>query len=203
MKDEYIFMDMDGTIVNYHDRFYKVYSEAYIGIGKIPLSKENWINIRKDGTHSIPEEIRNKIDPYFEKNFEHRDYLKYDTPIPGMLNVVRSLQKEYPIKIISFRSNNVTLLEQLERIGIYDIETIIQGYAPGKILGEKANMIQKVIPNPQGWIIGDTEHEVIAGKKLGLKTIAVTYGDRSSEFLRKHDPDFLIDNPKEILKIID
>ncbi len=201
MKDKYIFVDMDGTIVNYHDRFYKVYSEAYIGIGKIPLSKENWIKTRKDGIHSIPEELREKIDPYFERNFESRDYLKYDITIPGMLNVIRSLQKEYLVKIVSFRSNNVNLLEQLDRIGIHNVETIIQGFAPGKILGEKANMIQRVIPNPSGWIIGDTEFEVIAGQRLGLKTISVTYGDRSPEFLKRYNPDFLIDKPEEILKI--
>jgi len=197
-----IYMDFDGTIVNYHDRFYKVYSEAYINIDEIPLSKEEWIINRRNGIHHYPPGIHERIDPYFEQHFESSENLKYDNLFPGMDKVIHSLQKKYSVKIVSFRSNNANLLEQLNNIGIYNVETIIQGFAPGTIVEEKANMIRRVISNPSGWIIGDTEYEMIAGEKLGLKTIAVTYGDRTSDFLKRYKPDFLIDSPSEILKII-
>lgn len=202
MNKEYVFLDCDGTIVSFHDRFYKIYRDALLENDHIPLSKEDWINMRKMGLHHSSEEHK-ILNPYFEKYFECSEYLKQDKIFPGMKEVIECLQKKYLVKIVSFRSNGKTLREQLSYLGINkNIEIIIQGYNPGVPSDEKARMIKKVIPNPSGYIIGDTEYEVIAGKKLGLKTISVTYGDRSRDTLQKYNPDFLIDSPREILKII-
>jgi phosphoglycolate phosphatase len=195
-------MDFDGTVVNYHKRFYKIYKEAYIKIGEIPLSENEWLKMRKSGDIIYAPGIRERIEPHFAKSFENSEYLKYDTIIPGMLEVIHTLQEKYTIKIVSFRANNETLLEQLDYLGIHDVETIIQGFSPGTRVDEKANMIRKVIKNPSGHIIGDTFYEVIAGQVLGLTTIACTWGDQSSSTLRKHKPDFIIDKPQEILEIL-
>jgi len=199
---EIIFFDFDGTIVSYHDRFYRIYKEAYQKIGETPLSKEEWLKMRQSGDIIYAPGIRERIEPHFAKAFESSEYLKYDKIIPGMLNVVHTLQEKYPVKIVSFRSNDVTLKEQLKYLGINNVETIIQGFSPGIVVDEKANMIRKVIPNPSGFIIGDTFYEIIAGKVLGLTTIAVTYGDQSRETLEKYNPDFIVSDPKEILQII-
>lgn len=42
-------------------------------------------------------------------------------------------------------------------------------------------------------IVGDTETDIKTGKRLGLRTVAVTCGQRSRDFLKKHKPDILID----------
>jgi len=203
MNEEYIFFDMDGTIVSFHDRFYKIYRDAYFAIGEIPLSKEEWINQRKFGEIKYPYGVREKLNPFFEKYFECTEYLlKYDKLFPGMKNVINSLQKKYPIKIVSFRANSITLNEQLKYLGINNVEIIIKGFSHDILAHEKANMIKNVIPDPKGWIIGDCHYEILAGQKLGLKTIAVTWGDQSRETLEKYEPDFLVDKPKDILKIV-
>lgn len=199
---EYIFCDMDGTIVYYHDRFYTIYRDAYLEIGEIPLSKEEWLKMRRSGTKCYPKGIHEKISPIFEKKFEDFEYLKQDKIVPGMDKVVNTLQKKYPIKIVSFRSNNENLKKQLSLLGIHNVETIIQGYSAGTPCDEKTRMIQRVIPNPSGYIIGDTSYEIIAGKNLGLKTISVTYGDQSREYLETFKPDYIVDNPEQILEIV-
>ncbi len=197
-----IFFDMDGTIVNYHKRFYKIYKESYEKIGIIPLLKKEWLEMRRNGGIQYPPGIHEKIEPHFAKSFESSEYLKYDTIIPGMLDVIHTLQEKYPIKIVSFRSNNESLLEQLDYLGIHNVETIIQGFSRATVKDEKANMIRKVISNPSGYIIGDCHWEIIAGQVLGLTTIAVDWGDQSKNTLQKYNPDYLISNPKEILQII-
>ncbi len=201
-KEQIIFLDMDGTIVNYHKRFYKIYKEAYLKIGEIPLPEKDWLEIRRNGGIQYPPGIHEKIEPHFAKSFESPKYLKYDTIIPGMLNVIHTLQKKYSIKIVSFRSNNESLLEQLDYLGIHNVDTIIQGFSPGIVADEKANMIRNVISNPSGFIIGDCHWEIIAGQVLGLTTIAVDWGDQSNSTLKKYNPDYLISNPEEILEII-
>lgn len=50
-------------------------------------------------------------------------------------------------------------------------------------------------------MVGDTDVDVLAGKNAGVVTIGVTYGFHG-EKIRKSNPDFLIDDISEILKIV-
>lgn len=202
MKTEQIYCDMDGTIVSYHDRFYIIYSIACCKVGMKPLSRSEWFECRRQGIPTYTKEEHDKISPIFEELFESPDYLCFDRLISGMDNVINILQKKYKIHIVSFRSKKYNLLNQLEEYGIKNVNTIIQGFSSGTVVDEKANMIQKVIPNPSGFIIGDTQYEVTAGQRLGLKTIAVTWGDKDRETLQKYNPDFIVDSSSEILEII-
>jgi phosphoglycolate phosphatase len=73
-------------------------------------------------------------------------------------------------------------------------------------------------PNPQGSLdlirvakdikldeviyVGDTEVDIDTARKLGVPVIAVSYGFRKREILETLNPDYLIDNPLEIIKIL-
>jgi phosphoglycolate phosphatase len=54
--------------------------------------------------------------------------------------------------------------------------------------------------NKEAVVIGDSNFDIQAGKAAGVKTIAVTYGFRSREFLK--EADFLIDSFDEILSVL-
>ncbi len=50
--------------------------------------------------------------------------------------------------------------------------------------------------------VGDTEHDVETGKKVGVRTIASTYGYRTREQLAKVNPDIFIDTPEGLLEAV-
>ncbi len=50
--------------------------------------------------------------------------------------------------------------------------------------------------------VGDMTHDVKAGKKAKVITIAVSWGYQSREKLLKESPNFLIDDLKELKKLI-
>jgi len=52
------------------------------------------------------------------------------------------------------------------------------------------------------FIVGDSNNEIIAGKKHGIKSVAVTWGFASEEKLRKLGPDFVVNSIKELEQII-
>lgn len=58
----------------------------------------------------------------------------------------------------------------------------------------------KVRPN-QAYLVGDTKVDILAGKNAGVKTVAVTYGFAGKDIL-KHNPDFVIDDLEDLIKII-
>jgi len=51
-------------------------------------------------------------------------------------------------------------------------------------------------------IVGDTETDILMGKHLVIKTIAVSSGMRNRKFLKKYKPDILIKDFSEIKNII-
>ena len=50
--------------------------------------------------------------------------------------------------------------------------------------------------------IGDSNHEIEAGKKAGIKTIAVTWGFCTEDKLKGLNPDYLVHNIKELEEIL-
>jgi phosphoglycolate phosphatase len=50
-------------------------------------------------------------------------------------------------------------------------------------------------------IVGDSNYDIEAGRKAGIKTIAVTYGYREKEYLM--NADYIIDRFKDLPAILD
>lgn len=59
-------------------------------------------------------------------------------------------------------------------------------------------------PKPSNiYMIGDREYDIIGGKHHGLKTIGVSYGYGKENELEQIKPDVIVNQPKEILKVLD
>jgi phosphoglycolate phosphatase len=50
-------------------------------------------------------------------------------------------------------------------------------------------------------MVGDAISDVRQGKLAGVRTVAVTWGFQERELLEQEAPDFVINNPKDLLKI--
>jgi HAD superfamily hydrolase (TIGR01509 family) len=51
-------------------------------------------------------------------------------------------------------------------------------------------------------MVGDTDNDIEAGKRAGIKTCGVTYGSLSKEQITRLQPDFLIDSFPELLSVV-
>ena len=49
--------------------------------------------------------------------------------------------------------------------------------------------------------VGDETRDIEACKKVGVPIISVGWGFNTSANLKKHDPDYFIEDPKELLEI--
>ncbi len=71
-------------------------------------------------------------------------------------------------------------------------------------------------PNPEGILlilektgaraeesvmIGDTEVDILAGRNAGVRTAGVTWGLRLEDELKKHKPDFILNDPQQLIQI--
>lgn len=111
--------------------------------------------------------------------------------------------KKAGIKMIILSSNlRETLLSDIEEFGLQGIFGEINSE-----VHDKAADIKEIIPRngfePRETIfVGDTPHEIEAGKSAGIKTASVTWGFSSEEKLQVARPDYIIHNLEELEAVI-
>ena len=202
-----IIFDFDGTIAD----------SLQAGI-KITNKIADKLNFRKLDP--------NKIDYY--KNLSPSDFLKlmkvpiYKIPalatiyhaefnkIIGQLKpfanidiVVKELAKHYKLGILSSNSvENIKIFLKNNNLDSYFSFIHSQPHIFGKSANIKRILRQARLNNRQAIYIGDEVRDIQAAKKAKIPIIAVSWGLNSLQNLQKHNPDFLITEPLQILDLL-
>lgn len=125
---------------------------------------------------------------------------------PHTLEVLRQLN-EKGIKIAAVTSRwRETLMETLELTGITSYFDMIVTSDDVKNHKPHPEALLKVLEkfriNPENAVmIGDTEPDILAGKKAGVFTIGVTYGFHGKD-IKNAQPDFVVDDILEVIPLI-
>ena len=171
------------------------------------LNKEDFWNFKRQGVKTediLPSSLSKNEQCMFKKEWaqkiEERSYLEFDQLYSGVIEVLNWLNSKHDLFLVTLRNNRKNLDWEISHFNLKELfEDIISGKGP------KYRLIQDYLSNSifdDCWIIGDTEEEINSGKNLMIPIISVSYGIRSSTFLKKYDPDFCIDHLNEIFKII-
>jgi len=204
-----IFFDLDGTLIDVSKRYYFVHKKAALVIGKKSLSfKEYWQKKRK----KIPENKILNIDSESSqfkqykkiriKLLESSDTLKLDVPFKDTRRILDSLSKKHKLYLITLRRNRSNLHTQLKQLKLNKFFSKIFSSPPDKDLTiTKIKIIKNLGYSKNDLIIGDTEADTEAAKKLGIRSVAVFSGIRTESFLKKYHPDILIKDVSHLLKI--
>lgn len=208
-----IFFDLDGTLIDTSERHYRVYKDI-LDFYRISnsLSKEDFWNQKRRGRRTVellPEnsskEFQQKFIDEWLKRIEDRNYLKYDSILRESLDILSKLKDKDDLVLTTLRNNKENLLWELNnfRLTSYFKEILVD--SPIKLKNKISlikDYIEKCSKNDNFIIVGDTEVDISSGKDLRMLTIAVTYGIRSKEFLKKLKPDFYLNNLYEIPEIL-
>lgn len=143
--------------------------------------------------------------PFFIKKiqlelFEGMDKVKV---FPEMKSVIQKLKKKgFTLGIITSNTEeNVRRCLETHSITQFDFihnEKNIFGKAHTikNVLKKRKLKKQEVV------YVGDEVRDIQASHKSNIRSVAVTWGFNTKKLLQKHKPDFLIDSPKELLKLI-
>lgn len=147
------------------------------------------------------------IDIEKEKNLFNPMYKSVALEYPPKLypNIKDALErfKEAGKKMIVLSSSlDENIFREMEMLGLFGLFNEINGG-----VHDKAEVIHETIErnnfNPKETIfIGDTTHEVEAGKKANTLTATVTWGYQIEDKLKSANPDFIIHDLKELESII-
>lgn len=217
-----ILFDIDGTLI-YHvgggpvglRRFAFAMQRVYSVPGDFNPSEYNgmidrqmaWNIVSRHGVarKTFLEKFPSYIAGMLEYLKEGAKKEKLYEPISEAVTLVKELRKRTDIalgiitgnakRIADWKLDHAGIPHEYFLLGLYG-EEADDRQALAKLVFEKAQSVfhQPFAPNDIV-VIGDTVHDIRAGKAIGAKTIAVTtglHGDRA--LLAKEKPDFLVDS---------
>ncbi len=210
-----VLFDFDGTLIQLNLDFPNLYQEAYslierYGIDISPYRGLFLIELEEAITASLqrnnPEKARR-----FQK--EMREFLrkreimaaKEAGVVPGACQTLKRLKKKgIKIGIVTRNCKEAVEIGLGKNDFVYDLlltRDDIRPVKPEPHSLEKALKVMKSKPE-ETIMIGDHPIDIKAGKKVGVKTVAVLSGKKTKEDFKAFKPDLIIHSVKELLNYL-
>jgi len=192
-----IIFDLDGTIICSKKRLHELFSDltksrqlSFSDYWDLKFNRQSNQNILKSKFNYSDNEIE-----YFVKNWmeliEDDKYLEMDMLIDGVEDFLAGHSQNNELYICTARQSIQQVEKQLKRLAIFhffqDVFVTEQKCSKKDLLVNKKLRLDK-----RDWIVGDTGHDIITGKELGIKTCAVLSGFMSQNALALYFPDIVI-----------
>ncbi len=199
------------TVVDCTNEQLKVFGHETIDIKtyrqtfEIPVNKF-FANIGLD-FKSIEKNYR-KAGDIFHRYYEEK--VKRCRTRSGTKNILKWLKMKKISSVIVSNHATERIAEQTKRLKIIEyFDAILANndiHDSYTIKGKEKRLIaylgKKKITASKILVVGDMTEEIIIGKDMGAKTVAVTNGHCSTSRLKAAKPDYLINNLKEVIGII-
>ena len=210
MPITHIFFDLDGTLIDSSEGIHNGFVQTFERLGlPVPSDKEIRTFMGPPLEVTFKEEISEKgaekavqlYRDYYETKGQFEAHL-YD----GIKDVLEKLSQDPNKKIyITTSKNEPTALEMCEYLGIAELFDGIYGATLAAF--HKADVLQRAIAEnnankDQSVIVGDTKYDMIGGKTVGIKTLAVTWGFGTNDTLLTENPDFVANTVQELSYIL-
>lgn len=202
MSRPWIFVDLDGPVLDVSRRYYRVYQDVVERFGGWPFPLAAYWEAKRN---LIPEtEILERAGLSSQDareaaarrlaDIEAPGYIALDVPWTWTQAALTALARTAPLALVTLRNNPELLHWQLETFGLSRHFTrVVSGRGDGTLETKAALLREAGISwGPGSVLIGDTEVDVASGRALGLRTIALGCGIRAPALLERWSPDALL-----------
>lgn len=206
MKPVIIF-DFDGTLADVAPVFLEIYNELAPRFGLKNISQSDYESLRKKSIWQIMRWTG--IKPWqFPKllNEGRRSFAKSKDKVvlfEGVPELIKKLHKQKTSMYILSSNNERSIRSILKR---YELDDEVVVMKRPWFFGKAGNIRQligrKKYNKSETWMVGDEVRDVKAGQKAGIKTISVSWGLQDEQILKKQNPNYLVSNVNDLVKIL-
>lgn len=207
MSCPFLLFDFDGTLADSICLGMRIANNLAPQFGVEPLSEEQFARVR---TMSIPKALKMLNIPFYKVPkaiglalVEYRHLIHELKPISGIPEMLKELKDMgCPMALLTSNTQeNVNHFLDNHELHYFDW---IEGTSG---ILKKHSSIRKQIKKHQlekknVIYVGDEIRDIIAAKKSGIRVISVSWGFHTTELLSSHNPDFLIENPQQIVELM-
>jgi phosphoglycolate phosphatase-like HAD superfamily hydrolase len=210
-----LFFDLDGPLLDVAPRYVALHRELLRPHGFEGMDAARyWAAKRaRRGENEILADlgaaaIAATYNPERLARIETSAYLRFDRVWPWSLACLQHLGRHATLVMVTARAHRDALLDQLDSLELrLPFHEILSEPGNDRVDLQKAGLIRDYLarhrlPAEAHWMIGDTEADVLAGKRVGLGTIAVLSGIRDEAHLRAANPDHLVPDIRVVPAIL-
>ena len=203
-----IIFDFDGTIADTYDAIVEITNGLSSEFGYQPVEASELAQLKNMSSQEIIKQSKLSIFkiPFLLKRVKEdlAEKIGQLKPIPGIASSLLELQQGYRLGIITSNSQE-NVVSFLNNNGLSSLFDFIYS---GTTLFGKHRVIQKALKQHQitadsVLYVGDETRDIIAAQRSKIKMAAVSWGFNSALVLSQYHPDFLIEQPSELLKVVD
>ncbi|MEM7371624.1 MAG: HAD-IA family hydrolase [Bacteroidota bacterium] len=207
MRKSLLIFDFDGTIADTLVVAEQVLNETGREFGLPRISRQQLMEFKHK---SIPELLKlsglSWIQlPSFVKKLRSRfkSHAKQVNPIQGMPEILSTLKtRGYRMEILTSNAQEVVQCFLQD----HDLSVFEFVHAPDSIFGKskalKNILKRRKLSASQVVMIGDELRDVEAAQKVGMESIAVTWGFNSEQLLRKGGANHIVTKPDHLLQLL-
>ena len=212
-----ILFDMDGTLLDTLDDLHASVNYA-LGRAELPLVTFDETREAAGYGSIVLIELLTKYafatgSPEFQRVFDdfnahYKEHCNDRTqPYPGVLELLAGLgERGLKMAIVSNKVQPET--EALRELWFSDFIPVavgrVEGIAPKPDPAMAFAALERLGSRPgDAWFVGDSQPDVRTGKNAGCMSVGCTWGFRDFATLEEERPDFIIDDPLELLDIVD
>ncbi|NLN38818.1 MAG: HAD family hydrolase [Smithella sp.] len=197
--------DFDGVIVDSLDVYEKTVTDCLNVIGQ-PLSRgrEEFLELFDGNFYESLVEKGVDLDRFMSASIDILAGINYADmrPFAPVGPVLRELKKNHPMVVIS--SNDTPTIK--EALNLYGLDGIFDEVLGSDFMLSKKDKILYIIDKycadlKDIYYIGDTAGDISEGRAAGIKTVGITWGWHSREKMLAARPDYLFDNPEDLLEL--
>jgi pyrophosphatase PpaX len=202
----YLF-DLDGTLLDSVELILSSYRHTVSAYGRAPRDDRFWLvglgtplTAQFSRVSDDPDEVRRMVETYREYNLANHDRLA--RPYEGVAPAVGELARRGALGVVTSKAHSAAE-RGLRLVGL-------DGYFP-VVVGEDDVARHKPDPEPvrrgiellsadpaTTVFVGDSPHDMAAGRAAGVRTAAALWGPFSRADLAPHAPDFWLERPADL-----
>jgi phosphoglycolate phosphatase len=204
---DFLIFDFDGTIVQSMQVVFGILKELAVEKGFRKVTENDVVTFRNKGSREVIASLKipfyklPKVVKAIRKGLEEE--MEQIKVVDGLTQVLNELKRRN-IGLGILTSNSRESVDKfLSKHNWSYFDFIFSGssmFGKGKVL--KKLMKERNINKEQIIYIGDETRDVEAAKECGIRAAAVTWGYSSRKPLSETNPDWIIDEPKQLLEIL-
>lgn len=204
-----VVFDFDGTIADTFEAVVKILNKLAPEYGFPQIDQEMVAKFKKIGSKRARKEFGVSWLQFIRIGRRATRELRSDIEqiriFPGMVELFRELKKVGATMGVLSSNSKENILKFFKE---NNLENTFEYVVPCGLMWGKARKIKKIMKKrklkPEEIVyVGDETKDIVACHKVGVKIIAVTWGYNSERALRSYHPDWLVNVPSEIVKIVD
>ena len=207
VKQKVILFDFDGTIADTVRAGVGIFNKLAGRYGFLEITPENEDGLREKGPREVMKElsISRFRAPFILRRLRKglREKIPTLKTVHDMRIVLVALKKRGHILGIVTSNSKENVLEFLKNNRLEFFDHIQAGAGLfRKSYAIKKTMVRNGLKKSEVVFVGDEIRDVKAAQKRDIKVVAVTWGTNSRKGLERANPDFIVDNARELLEVL-